>query len=112
MADTAFPLATASWDEKEYAAIQRVIASGHFSMGPEVAQFERDFAEMIGSKYAVMVNSGSSANLLMTAALTSPTTSSSTETKVCSLAASTCTTYFVAETVLVRGQLLLYVQKP
>ncbi|MFY0693320.1 MAG: DegT/DnrJ/EryC1/StrS family aminotransferase [Paracoccaceae bacterium] len=69
MADTAFPLATASWDEKEYAAIQRVIASGHFSMGPEVAQFERDFAEMIGSKYAVMVNSGSSANLLFVASL-------------------------------------------
>jgi CDP-6-deoxy-D-xylo-4-hexulose-3-dehydrase len=40
-----------------------------FTMGPKVAQFECDFAKYIGSKYAVMVNSGSSANLLMVAAL-------------------------------------------
>ena len=69
MSTSAFPLATASWDEKEYAAIQRVIESGFFSMGPEVAAFERQFAEAMGSRFAVMVNSGSSANLLMVAAL-------------------------------------------
>jgi len=40
-----------------------------FTMGPKVAQFERDFAQYIDSKHAVMVNSGSSANLLMVAAL-------------------------------------------
>jgi CDP-6-deoxy-D-xylo-4-hexulose-3-dehydrase len=65
---TDFPLATASWDESEYAAIQRVVDSGRFTMGPLVAQFERDFATQIGSQYAVMVNSGSSANLLAIAA--------------------------------------------
>lgn len=64
-----YPLATATWDESEYQALQDVIASGMFTMGPKVAQFERDFAKYIGSKYAVMVNSGSSANLLMVAAL-------------------------------------------
>jgi CDP-6-deoxy-D-xylo-4-hexulose-3-dehydrase len=64
-----YPLATATWDESEYQALQDVIASGMFTMGPKVAQFERDFAQYIGSKYAVMVNSGSSANLLMVAAL-------------------------------------------
>lgn len=64
-----YPLATTTWDEAEYQALQDVIASGMFTMGPKVAQFERDFAEYIGSKYAVMVNSGSSANLLMVAAL-------------------------------------------
>ena len=64
-----YPLATATWDEAEYKALQDVITSGMFTMGPKVAQFERDFAEYIGSKYAVMVNSGSSANLLMVAAL-------------------------------------------
>ena len=64
-----YPLATATWDEAEYQALQDVIASGMFTMGPKVAQFERDFASYIGSKYAVMVNSGSSANLLMVAAL-------------------------------------------
>ena len=65
---TDFPLATASWDEAEYAAIQRVIESGRFTMGPLVAQFERDFAAQVGSKHAVMVNSGSSANLVLIAA--------------------------------------------
>jgi CDP-6-deoxy-D-xylo-4-hexulose-3-dehydrase len=64
-----YPLATATWDESEYQALQDVIASGMFTMGPKVAKFEHDFAQYIGSKYAVMVNSGSSANLLMVAAL-------------------------------------------
>jgi CDP-6-deoxy-D-xylo-4-hexulose-3-dehydrase len=40
-----------------------------FTMGPRVAAFEKSFSEAIGSKYCVMVNSGSSANLVMVAAL-------------------------------------------
>lgn len=64
-----YPLATTSWDEREIAAIQSVVDSGMFTMGPRVAEFERRFAEWQGCRYAVMVNSGSSANLLMTAAL-------------------------------------------
>ena len=64
-----FPLATTSWDKAEYDALQRVIASNMFSMGPEVRKFEKKFADFFGSKFAVMVNSGSSANLLMTGAL-------------------------------------------
>jgi CDP-4-dehydro-6-deoxyglucose reductase, E1 len=64
-----FPLATSSWNEKEINALHRVIASDRYSMGSEVAEFEKDFAEYFGTNYAVMVNSGSSANLLMTAAL-------------------------------------------
>lgn len=64
-----FPLATASWGAEEIAAMQRVIVSGMFSMGANVHAFERDFAAYIGSRYCVMVNSGSSANLLMVAAL-------------------------------------------
>jgi CDP-4-dehydro-6-deoxyglucose reductase, E1 len=67
--DKAFPLATSSWDEKEYAAIDRVVKSGFFSMGREVAAFEKLFAGQIGAPYAVMSNSGSSANLLFVAAL-------------------------------------------
>lgn len=64
-----FPLATSSWDEAERAALQRVIDSDRFSMGAEVAAFEAEFARFTGSRYAVMVNSGSSANLAMVAAL-------------------------------------------
>ncbi|MEL7114764.1 MAG: DegT/DnrJ/EryC1/StrS family aminotransferase [Pseudomonadota bacterium] len=64
-----FPLATSSWDQAEHDAIQRVIASDMYSMGPEVKAFEAEFATYFGAKHAVMVNSGSSANLLMTGAL-------------------------------------------
>jgi len=64
-----YPLATSSWDEQEYAAMEHVTASGRFTMGDEVAAFEADFAQTLGAQHAVMVNSGSSANLLMVAAL-------------------------------------------
>ena len=64
-----FPLATATWGQEEQDAMQRVIASGIFTMGESVNAFERDFAEYVGSKHCVMVNSGSSAILLMVAAL-------------------------------------------
>lgn len=69
MKANAFPLATSSWDEAEYEALQRVIASNQFTMGPLVAEFERKFADYCGSRYAIMVNSGSSANLIMVGAL-------------------------------------------
>lgn len=64
-----YPLATATWDQAEYDAIQRVIASGMFTMGSEVQAFEKRFAAYTGSAHCVMVNSGSSANLLMVGAL-------------------------------------------
>jgi CDP-6-deoxy-D-xylo-4-hexulose-3-dehydrase len=64
-----YPLATATWDRAEYDVLQRVISSGMFTMGPNVFEFEKRFAEYLGVKHCVMVNSGSSANLLMVAAL-------------------------------------------
>jgi CDP-6-deoxy-D-xylo-4-hexulose-3-dehydrase len=64
-----FPLATATWGQEEQDAMQRVIASGMYTMGANVQAFERDFAQYVGSKHCVMVNSGSSAVLLMVAAL-------------------------------------------
>ena len=64
-----FPLAASSWGAEEVDAIQSVLASGQFSMGARVQRFEQEFAAYSGTRFAVMVNSGSSANLLMTAAL-------------------------------------------
>lgn len=63
------PLASESWDSAEYAAIQRTVESGMFSMGPSVFAYEKEFAAFFGAKYALMVSSGSAANLLMVAAL-------------------------------------------
>lgn len=64
-----YPLATTTWDEAEFAAMQKVIASGNFTMGEEVRAFEAQFASKFDSSFAVMSNSGSSANLLALAAV-------------------------------------------
>ena len=64
-----YKLASSTWDEKELDSIQRVIDSGNFSMGTEVEKYEKDFSNFFNSKYSVMVSSGSTANLLMIAAL-------------------------------------------
>ena len=64
-----FPLAVPTWGQEELQAMQRVIDSGILTMGENVAEFEAMFAKYTDSKYCVMVNSGSSANLLMVAAL-------------------------------------------
>ena len=63
-----YSLASSTWDEQELAAIQNVIQTGKFSMGEYVSNFEKEFADYTGSKFAVMVNSGSSANLALLSA--------------------------------------------
>jgi len=62
-------LASSTWDKKEIEAIMQVIKNDRYTMGDAVQTFEQEFAKYFGSKYAVMVNSGSSANLLAIAAL-------------------------------------------
>ena len=64
-----YELASTSWDEKEIEAIQNVIKKNNYTMGDDVKQFETDFAKFTDNKYCVMVNSGSSANLLAIAAM-------------------------------------------
>lgn len=64
-----YPLATSSWDELEIEAIQKVIKTGMFTMGSHVAEYEKKFAQYLGAKYCVMCSSGSTANLLMVAAM-------------------------------------------
>ena len=62
-------LATNTWTDDEIEAGCKVLRSGYTTMGERCALFEKIFAEYTGTRYAVMVNSGSSANLLMIAAL-------------------------------------------
>jgi len=64
-----YSLATSTWDERELEAIQSVIDRDSYTMGDSVRQFEEDFCKFTGSKYTVMVSSGSAANLIATAAL-------------------------------------------
>lgn len=93
--NTHFPLAIETWDESERQAIQKVVDSNRFTMGPYVAEFEKIFADYFGSKYAVMVNSGSSANLLAIGALRYKTSNSLKEgDEVLVPAVSWSTTYY------------------
>jgi len=64
-----YELAYSTFDKNEKEAMYEVIQSDMFSMGKNVKQFEKEFASFFGTKYAVMVNSGSSANLIALASL-------------------------------------------
>jgi CDP-6-deoxy-D-xylo-4-hexulose-3-dehydrase len=64
-----YPLTCNTWGHEEIDAIQRVIQSDRFTMGEQVKKFETEFARKFGVKHALMVNSGSSANLVGIAAL-------------------------------------------
>lgn len=48
-------------DEDDIKAVVDVLRSDWLTTGPKVAEFEKRFAEMVGAKYAVAVNSGTAA---------------------------------------------------
>ena len=64
-----YDLASMTWGEEEKNALNKIIESGFFTMGKTVKCFEQEFASYMGKQYAVMVNSGSSANLIAVASL-------------------------------------------
>ncbi len=64
-----YELSSPTWDEKEKNAIMQVLSENSFTMGRRVKEFEHKFAKHFAMKYAVMVNSGSSANLIAVASL-------------------------------------------
>ncbi len=64
-----YDLASTTWGDEELQAIRRVVESDRYTMGEHVRRFEEAFAARFGLKHAVMVNSGSSANLVAVAAL-------------------------------------------
>lgn len=64
-----YPLASTTFGREEIDAAKAVLDSNQFTMGGRVKQFEGEFAEWVGAKHAVMVNSGSSSNLLMVDAM-------------------------------------------
>ena len=64
-----YSLASTTWDSEEVNVAHRLLVSGELTMGREVKEFEEQFAKYVGTDYAVMFNSGSSANLAIFAAL-------------------------------------------
>lgn len=64
------PLARDTIDSGDLEALAEwVLAGNRLTKGPETLAFESEFSGLIGARHAVYVNSGSSANLLMVAAL-------------------------------------------
>src|SRR5437899_9611473 len=64
-----YELSASTWGPEEAEAIRRTIERGRFTMSEQVAAFEREFAAYFGMRHGVMVNSGSSANLIAVASL-------------------------------------------
>lgn len=62
-------LTSSTFGKEEKDAIAAVVESDMFTMGRHVMEFETEFAAYFGRKHAIMVNSGSSANLVAIAAL-------------------------------------------
>lgn len=59
-----YPLVPKKFSQDEIDAAIASLKTDQFTLGPSVRTFEQEFAKSVGAKYAVMVNSGSSANLV------------------------------------------------
>lgn len=70
---TRIPLSVPTYGSEEVIEALESLVSTWVTMGKKVRQFEQLFAGYLGAKDAVMVNSGSSANLLALSVLTNPT---------------------------------------
>jgi CDP-6-deoxy-D-xylo-4-hexulose-3-dehydrase len=68
------PYAGRVFDEEELAAGVDTLLDFWLTLGPEGEAFERELAHYVGVRHALVVNSGSSANLIAFATLTSPQT--------------------------------------
>lgn len=55
------PIAKPQIGQEEIDAVSSVLSSGMIAEGPKVTEFEKAFADYVGSEYAVAVNSGTSA---------------------------------------------------
>jgi CDP-6-deoxy-D-xylo-4-hexulose-3-dehydrase len=89
-----YPLASSTWGLEEQEAAIKCILSGNLTMGVKVKEFEKIFADKLGSQFAVMVNSGSSANLLMLSALKYSELLEPSKNEIIVPAVSWSTTYF------------------
>ncbi len=61
MQNSYIPFHAPSIGEEEIAAVERVLRSGWLTTGPVAHEFEKEFAQYIGCKHALAVNSGTSA---------------------------------------------------
>jgi len=66
------PLAPSGLRDKDIESVVSVLKSGNVTMGEKVKEFESQMASYLGTRYFVMMNSGSSANLALLEILMRP----------------------------------------
>ena len=67
-----YPLLENAFSSEDIFSGIKVLLSQKITMAEITKKFEHEFAKYVGTKYALMVNSGSSANLLASFALVNP----------------------------------------
>ncbi len=67
-----YPLLSNAFSVSDIKEGQKILKSKQITMSSRTRLFEKKFSQYIGSKYALMVNSGSSANLLALSLITNP----------------------------------------
>ena len=69
MKNIKYNLASDSWGNEEISAINDVIKSNQYTMGPKVKKFEEEFSKFCGVKYGSTVSNGTVALHLAVKAL-------------------------------------------
>ncbi len=69
-----YPLLTDAFNKKDIVEGIKVLKSKFITISKKTEKFEKYFAKKVGAKYALMTNSGSSANLLAISSLINPLT--------------------------------------
>ena len=72
MAQIKYPLLSNAFNSNDINCGIKVLKSKQLTISKITKKFEKNFAKVVGSKYALMTNSGSSANLLALSAITNP----------------------------------------
>ncbi len=70
--ETKVPYAGRVFDDNELVGAVDAVLDFWLTLGPQGEAFESELADLVGTRHAVLVNSGSSANLVAFASLTSP----------------------------------------
>jgi CDP-4-dehydro-6-deoxyglucose reductase, E1 len=70
--ETVIPVSGKVLDIQDYVYAIESVLDGWFTSGRFTAEFEKNLAKYVGSRHALFVNSGSSANLVALSGLTSP----------------------------------------
>ena len=67
-----YPLLENPYRKKDLNSAIKVIKTGKITIGKHTERFEKSFSKKIKTKFSLMVNSGSSANLLALQCLINP----------------------------------------